>query len=55
MMCQRWLKIKACKVFYNYYEVSKKLGKIVDVRLGFVQMSFYLIPLAENSLQIADV
>ena len=34
--------IKACKVFHNYYEVSKKLGKIVDVCLGFVQMWFLL-------------
>jgi len=34
--------IKACKVFCNYYEVSKKLGKIVDVFLGFVQMLFLL-------------
>ena len=34
--------IKACKVFRNYYEVSKKLGKIVDVFLGFVQMWFLL-------------
>ena len=34
--------IKVCKVFHNYYEVSRKLGKIVDVCLGFVQMWFLL-------------